>query len=220
MGYSKVNNTNKKSVTYLNKNYNDFKQSLVDYAKNYFPNAINDFSETSPGTMFIEMAAYVGDILSFYLDTQIQENFIQYARERENLYSLAYNLGYVPAVTNPSSVILDVYQQIPSKVVDGVTLPDFDYALRINRNSTFLPNTNSTVSFLIQDAIDFSFSSSYDPTDISVYQIDAVTGQPEYYLLKKQAKAISAELKTQTISVGSPTKFYTIDIQDTNINEI
>jgi hypothetical protein len=220
MGYSKVNNTNKKSVTYLNKNYNDFKQSLVDYAKNYFPNAINDFSETSPGTMFIEMAAYVGDVLSFYLDTQIQENFIQYARERENLYSLAYNLGYVPAVTSPSSVFLDVYQQIPSKVVGGTTLPDFDYALRINRNSTFLPNTNSTVSFLIQDAIDFSFSSSYDPTDISVYQIDAVTGQPEYYLLKKQVKAISAELKTQTISVGSPTKFYTIDIQDANIISI
>jgi hypothetical protein len=185
MGYSKVNNTNKKSVTYLNKNYNDFKQSLVDYARNYFPNAINDFNEASPGTMFIEMAAYVGDVLSFYLDTQIQENFIQYARERENLYSLAYNLGYVPAVTNPSSVFLDVYQQIPSRVVNGTTLPDFDYALRINRNSTFLPNSNSTVSFLTQDTVDFSFSSSVDPTDISVYQIDAVTGQPEYYLLKK-----------------------------------
>ena len=131
MGYSKVNNTNKKSVTYLNKNYNDFKQSLVDYAKNYFPDAVNDFSEASPGTMFIEMASYVGDVLSFYLDTQIQENFIQYARERENLYSLAYNLGYVPAITNPSSVTLDVYQQIPAKVVGETTLPDFDYALNI-----------------------------------------------------------------------------------------
>ena len=80
MGYSKVNNKNKKDITYLNKNYNDFKQNLIDFAKNYFPNVVNDFSEASPGTMFIEMASYVGDVLSFYLDTQIQENFIQYAK--------------------------------------------------------------------------------------------------------------------------------------------
>ena len=215
MGYSKVNNKNKKDITYLNKNYNDFRQTLIDFAKNYFPNAVNDFSEASPGTMFIEMASYVGDVLSFYLDTQIQENFIQYAKERENLYSLAYNLGYRPAITNPSTVMLDLFQQIPAKVVGGTTLPDYDYALRVNRNSTFLGP--STLPFLIQDDVDFSFSSSFDPTELSVYQIDASNNQPEYYLLKKKVKAISAELKTKTISVGSPTKFLTLDIEDTNI---
>jgi hypothetical protein len=109
MGYSKINNNNTRKIDYLNKNYSDFKEQLIEYAKNYFPDTVNDFSEASPGTMFMEMASYVGDVLSFYVDTQIQENFVAHAQQRENLYSLAYNLGYKPAVTNPSTTTLDLY---------------------------------------------------------------------------------------------------------------
>lgn len=216
MGYSKVNNE-KRNIPYLNKDFGDLRTALVDFAKIYFPNTVNDFSDSSPGSMFIDMAAYVGDILSFYTDTQLQENFIESARERENIYALAYNLGYKPAVTNPSSVKLDVFQQIPSKIVEGTTVPDFDYALRIEKDSTFLPGNNSEVSFLVQDAVDFSHSSSFDPTEVNIFQIDSVTKQPEYYLLKKQVKAISAELKTTTFDVGSPERFRTLNI---NANDI
>lgn len=217
MGYSKVNNNNTRKIDYLNKNYSDFKEQLVEYAKNYFPDTVNDFSEASPGTMFMEMASYVGDVLSFYVDTQIQENFVAHAQQKENLYSLAYNLGYKPAVTNPSSTTLDLYMQVPATTEGGVTVPDFDYAVRINKNSTFNPNTSANVSFLIQDDVDFSFSSSEDPTEVSVYQINTGTNQPEYYLLKKSVKAISAEIKTTTVDIGSATRFLTKNIEDDNI---
>jgi len=61
-----------RDIKYINKEFGDFKNQLIEYAKNYFPDAYNDFSPSSPGLMFIEMAAYVGDVLSFYQDTQLQ----------------------------------------------------------------------------------------------------------------------------------------------------
>ena len=67
-----------KQVNYLNKDFSDFRDNLIEFAKVYFPNTYNDFNESSPGMMFIEMAAYVGDVLSFYTDTQIQQTFLQY----------------------------------------------------------------------------------------------------------------------------------------------
>lgn len=213
MSYSKLNNSDK-TINYLSKDFNDFRSSLNNLAKIYFPDTYNDFSEASPGTMFIEMASYVGDILSFYTDAQIQEIFIQYAQERENLFGIAYNLGYVPAVTNPSSVELDLYQQIPA---DSDGLPDYRYAFRVNRNSTFLPNNSSNVSFLIQNSVNFGVSSSVDPTEQTIWSIDSTTNKPTYYLLKKKVRAISADLRTITFDIGSPEKFKTLTINDTNI---
>ena len=117
MAYSKVNNTsgtNKKDIKYLNKNYNQFKEDLTNFTKNYFPNSFNDFSESNPGMIFLELASYVGDVLSFYTDTQIQETFIESAQEKANLLALAYNLGYKPVVSTPSSTNLDLYITVPS----------------------------------------------------------------------------------------------------------
>ena len=196
MSYSSATSDNK-PINYLNKDFSDFKDALINMAQIYYPDTVNDFSEGSPGTMFIEMASYIGDVLSFYTDAQVQETFLQYAQERENLYSLAYTLGYIPAVTNPSAVELEIFQQIPANS-DGN--PDYDYALRLRRNSTFKPNNNSGTEFLIQNDVNFAFSSS-----------------PDYFLLKKKVKAISAELKTETFSIQGAERFKTLSLDDTKI---
>jgi hypothetical protein len=88
-----------KDIKYLNKDFTELRSSLVNYAKTYFPTTYNDFTPSSPGMMFMEMAAYVGDVLSFYLDNQFQETYLQYARQTNNLYELAYMFGYKPNVT-------------------------------------------------------------------------------------------------------------------------
>ena len=103
-----------KNITYLNKDFNTFRAALIEYAKAYYPTSYNDFSTSSPGTMFIEMASYVGDVLSFYLDNQVQENFLEYAKQTNNLYTLAYMMGYRPKVTSAAVVTLEVYQQVPA----------------------------------------------------------------------------------------------------------
>jgi len=126
----------------------------------------------------MEMASYVGDVLSFYQDNQIQENFLQYARQTDNLYSLAYMMGYTPKVTSVSNVEVDVYQQVPA---DSSGAPDYNYTLNIASNTTV--SSTSGTSFVIQDPIDFSFSSSFDPTEVSVFQV--IGNAPQYFLLKK-----------------------------------
>ena len=130
-----TNNNTKKDIKYINKDFTELRASLIDYAKTYFPTTYNDFSPTSPGMMFMEMAAYVGDVLSFYLDNQFQENFLQYARQTNNLFELAYMFGYKPNVTGVATVDIDFYQKVPSKISGGSYVPDFNYALYVAPNS-------------------------------------------------------------------------------------
>jgi hypothetical protein len=207
-----------KNINYLAKDFTVLKQQLIDYARTYFPNTYNDFTPSSPGTMFIDMAAYVGDILSFYLDNQIQENFLQYAREESNLLTLAYMLGYKPKVTSPAGVELTFYQQVPAKLSGSVYVPDFDYALKLAENASIGSTLTGTPSFLVQDPVDFSFSSSLDPTVVSVFQI--TSNQPSRYLLTKNRKAISATINTTTFTFGSPQQFPTVEINDTDIIKV
>ena len=206
-----------RDIKYFNRDFQGLKNLLIDYTKTYFPNTYNDFSPSSPGTMFMEMAAYVGDVMSFYLDNQIQETFVQYARQTENIYNLAYMLGYRPKVTKASTVDISVYQQLPSKLSGSVYVPDFDYALLWAEN-TQLKSANGSNYFLIQDNINFSVSSSMDPTEVTVYQISA--GNPQYFLAKKTRQAISAQIQTQTFSFGAPAAFNTITLEDTDIIQI
>lgn len=205
----------KRDLRYVNRDFNNFRNSLIEYSKTYFSDTYSDFSDSSTGMMFIEMAAYVGDVLSFYIDNQIQETFIQTARQTENLYSLAYLLGYKPKVTTAASVNIDLYQQIPSISSGSFMVPDFSYCLKVSSNTQITSNNNSTIKFLIGDEVDFSYSSSTDPTEISVYSIQG--NQPTYYLLKKTRKAISSTINTTTLTFGSPEKFVTRDIDASNI---
>jgi len=202
-----------KNIKYINKDFSEFRASLIDYTKTYFPTTYNDFSPASPGMMFIEMASYVGDVLSFYLDNQIQESYLQYARQSNNLFELAYMFGYKPNVTGVATVDVDFYQKIPSKISGSTYIPDFDYCLFVEANSTVVSNTG--VSFLVLDSVDFSVSSSLDPTTISVFEVSTANGEPVFYLLKKTRKAISANINTINYSFGTPEKFKTIEF---NIN--
>ena len=205
-----------KDIKYLNKDFNSFREALIEYAKTYYPTAYNDFSTSSPGTMFIEMASYVGDVLSFYLDNQLQETFLEYAKQTNNLYSLAYMFGYRPKVTSAALVNLDVYQEIPA--VGANYEPDFNYAMTIQEGMQIRSNVNSTNFFYCPNKINFLLSSSIDPTETSVYT--TVGGNPNTYLLKKSTKAISGQVKTTTLTFGTAERFSIRSIQDTNIIEI
>jgi phage-related baseplate assembly protein len=207
-----------KDIKYINKNFDSFKGDLIEYAKAYFPQNYTDFSQPSPGSMFIEMASYVGDVLSFYLDNQIQETFIQYAKQSNNLYTLAYMLGYRPKVVSTALVNLDVYQQIPSKVTGSNYVPDWDYALNIQQGMQVKSSVNSNVYFYVPQRVDFTMSSSLDPTEVSVYSLTGAN--PASYLLKKTTQAISGQVKTVSFSFGAAERFSTVNINDSNIVSI
>ena len=204
-----------RDIKYLNRDFSDIRSKLIEFSQTYFPDTYNDFSPSSPGMMFMEQAAYVSDVMSFYLDNQLQETFTTLARQTNNLYELAYMFGYKPQATKAAQTLIDIYQQVPANA-DGT--PNFNYSLTLNENSSISSTTDTLDTFLIQDKCDFSFSSSLDPTEISVYEV--IGSIPAYFLLKKQRNAISATIKTETFTFGSPQQFSTINIQANNIIKI
>ena len=219
---AKANRTDlvQKDVSLVGKDFGELRKNLIDFAKNYFPNTYNDFNESSPGMMFIEMASYVGDVLSFYTDTQLRESLLTNAEEKVNLFNLAAAYGYKPKNVVPASVTLDVFQLVPAKGSGDDVVPDFDYALKIQRGMQVGSDEFSNVQFNTTTDVDFEFSSSFNPTEVSVYQIDENTNEPIYYLLKKQVKATSGTIKTKTFTFGSPKIYDKVRIQDDNIIKI
>ena len=205
-----------REIKYVNREFSDFKEQLVEYAKNYFPDTYNDFSPTSPGTMFIEMAAYVGDILSFYQDTQLQETYLQHAKDPGNLYNIAYMLGYKPKVSTVSEVELSVSHKVPA-TVDYT--PDFSKALVVEENAVLGASINADVDFIIENKIDFNTSSSINPTDVRIATIDSA-GNPTEFTLTKTVKAFSGTVKSVSETIASAEQFKTITIDDEKIIQI
>jgi hypothetical protein len=210
---------NSKTVQYLNKDFDSLKAQLINFAQTYYPNTYNDFNEASPGMMLIEMASYVGDVLSFYIDNQIQENFLQFAKQRKNLLAQAYTFGYQPRVTKAASVLLSVYQVVPSTLASGQYEPDFNYALILEEGGKVSSNLDSNVQFYINEKLDFSKSTPGSETEISVYSTD-VFQNPQFYLLKKTVRASAGTLTSTNITFNNPERYPTVDIIDTNIIEI
>jgi hypothetical protein len=202
--------SNSNNVSYLNKTFSDFKSNLVNYAKTYFPSTYNDFSEASPGNMFIEMASYVGDVMSFYIDTQTQENFLIYAKEKENLYALSYAFGYRPKASYASSTVVDIYQLVPSIINGNNIEPNYNtYGLIIPEN-TSLASSSTGTKFITTEKIDFTDTGSTEITFVN----------DDYFLFKKSVNAISAEIKTTTFNFTTPQKYQNVSITDTNILQI
>jgi len=205
-----------RDIKYVNREFGDFRGQLIEFAKNYFPDTYNDFSPTSPGMMFIEMASYVGDVLSFYQDTQLQETFLQHAKDPGNLYTLAYMMGYRPKVTAASEVDIDVSLTVSAAGSAPDFYPDFSEAGKLEENSILKSSTGTATQFVLQKTVDFNFSSSYDPTYITITDFDG-SGDPVEYTLTKKGKAFSSEVVTVTRTFDTVEKFATITIDDDKI---
>jgi hypothetical protein len=187
----------------------------MDFAKTYFPNTYNDFSTASPGTMFIEMAAYVGDVLSYYTDYAFKESMIQNSTERRNIISLANYLGYKVKPIQGAIGTIELFQLCPAKEnAVGVYVPDTDYALRIKEDMQVSNNAGSY--YVLNDSVDFAVSTSLSPRTDAVYSRNQ-DGTPQFFLLQKTGKIAAGKVSTKTITVNSPTPFFQIYLNETNV---
>jgi len=207
---------NGKDIKYLNKDFSQFKENLIEYTKTYFPKTYNDFSDASPGTMFIDMASYVGDVLSYYIDDTFKQSLMMYADDIESVIPLSRYLGYKPKVTTPSTVKLSVYQLIPSIGIGANNKPDEKYYLRI-KSGMISQSSDDSVQFYTVDIIDFSDETN---REISVYQRDATTGEPSLYLIKKYVDAVSGNLITKDVTFGNYSPYQVINLDETNVIQI
>ena len=217
-----LNNTNTnfknkgKDIKYLNKDFNQFKDNLIEFSKTYFPKTYNDFSDASPGMLFIEMASYIGDTLSYYIDDTFKQSLMMYSDDIQSVIPLSRYLGYKPKVTSPAVTKLSVYQLIPSIGSGASNKPDSTYYLKI-KEGMIVASSKTNIQFRSMDTVDFSNETD---REITVYQRDINTGEPTFYLVKKYVDAISAITKEQTFSFGSYQPFQTIELADTNVIQI
>ena len=208
-----------KDISYLGKDFGQFRKNLIDFTKQYFPNDYTDFNESSPGMLFMEMASYVGDVLSYYADNNLKESLLEQASEQKNIYDLAKALGYNAKNVIPAYVTLDVFQLVPAIGTGVSNRPDYTFALSIKSGLRAKQN-NGSVEFRTLTEVDFETSSSINPTEVTVYESDSSTNEPTYYLLKKQVPAVSGTVKTATFNFTSPKQYDKVVITDTNIINI
>tara|TARA_R100001443_G_scaffold24745_5_gene37436 strand:+ start:5440 stop:7233 length:1794 start_codon:yes stop_codon:yes gene_type:complete len=199
-------------INYTNRDFESIKQSLVEYAKRYYPTNFKDFNESSFGSLMLDTVAYVGDMLSFYLDYQVNESFIDSAVDYDNVVRLARQLGYKLDKAYTSSGLVSFFLVVPAKTVGGG--PDTDYMPKILKGSTVRSQNGS--SFTLADDIDFSDDNNlvYPAT------IDSSTGRPLKYAVKATGNVVSGELAVKRISVGNFTRFLRLAVDDENTTEI
>ena len=211
-------NDSKKDIKYLNRDFSSFKASLIEYSKTYFPRTYKDFSDASPGMMFIEMASYIGDVLSYYTDYQFKESLMPYAEERKNVLALANYLGYKTKPTKSATTNIDLYQIIPAiKDTNNNYIPDNNYALKIREYMEV--SNESGVSFITTDPVDFSLDSKFSPREVTVYSRDNY-GIPQFFLLKKSTKVIAGKITTSSFTVGLTVPFYKITLSENDVIDI
>jgi hypothetical protein len=206
---------NKKDINYIGKDFSALKQNLIEFTKTYFPDTYSDFNESSPGMVFVEMASYIGDVLSFYQDTQLKESMLYHATERKNVMSIAQSFGYKPKVTAPAVTTITIYQLVPSTGTGLNNVPDSKMYLKIKEGMEIA--SKNGVIFRTTDSVDFE-----NPIDreIDVYGRDNTTGEPSFYLITKKVKAISATEVSKTIGPVTDIEYPTITINDNNIIQI
>mgnify|MGYP003137942717 CR=1 FL=1 len=209
-------NFKESNVNYLNKDFVALKTSLMNYAKSYFPNTYRDFNETSPGMMLLEMNAYVGDVLSFYIDQQYREMLLPLAEERRNIITMAKMFGYKIKPICASYVDLTFTSDVNSDSNDASKV-DYSHAGTFNPGIEISSNTDSNIIFTTLEPIDFRITGSND-TEIIGSSDDS--GLASTYTLTRTVKAISATEKSISFKIGVPEKFKTITIPDTNVIDI
>ena len=212
-----IKNLNK-NINYIGKDFNQLKENLIDFTKTYFPNTYSDFNESSPGMVFIEQAAAIGDMLSFYQDVQLKESMLSHATERKNIIALAQSMGYKPKTTSPAVTTITIYQLVPAIGLGTDNQPDESYYLKIKDGLEIQSSTDTDVIFRTTDSVDFA-----NPTDreTDVYERNNQTGTPTFYLITKKVKAISATEISTTITFNTNDINYpTATINNENIIEI
>ncbi len=207
-----MSNLVKKDVKYLNKDFAQFRQNLINFAKNYFPNTYQDFNESSPGMMFIEMASYVGDVLSYYTDTSYRESILSTAQENSNILALSQLFGYKPKLNSPAKTKLDIFQLVIASGSGEGARPDLNYALSIDANIEL--ESEEGIKFRSITPVDFN-----DDPDISVYEIDS-TGNVARYLLKKQVEVESGNIKSLSFDFNTPKPYDKIVLPESDIINI
>jgi len=199
-------------INYTSRDFDSIRKDLEDYARRYYSDTYKDFSEASFGSLMLDTVAYVGDILSFYLDYQTNESFLDTAIEYNNVVRLARQMGF-KLNTSPSSYgVLSFYIQIPA--APAAAGPNLAYAPVLRAGSIF-SSTGGGQYTLLED-VDFA-----TPTNqIVVGTVNVSTGAPTNYVIRAQGRAVSGRTAFHEVEVGTFQRFRRVNLGVRNVAEV
>lgn len=204
---------NVKQINYIAKTFTDFRQNFIEFTKAYYPNSYADFNEASPGMIFIEMASYLGDVLSFYIDNSFKENLLAYAEQPENIINIAQFLGYKPKLVSPATTTAQLSILVPAVLVNDTYVPNPKYLPTIAENSVFSTSGQSSIQFTLTEQVNFSDITS---ADYQINQFDN-SGNPINFLVVKNCNLLAGTQKITTMTFGTAERFSKRVLDDTDV---
>lgn len=205
---------------YLAKDFQSFRNELFAHAKLFFSDKIQDFTEPGLGGLLLDMASYVGDSMSYYLDHQFNELNWSTAVENRNIKRHLRNAGVKARGANPAVVMVKLYFEIPAETVNGNTVP----------KSTLLPNVQALTTFVSNDGVPFSLVDDVDFSKKDAagdYVYDAVVVQtddnaiPTSFVVIRTGLAVSGVRKEEKFQIPNVTKaFRKLTLPDENVTSI
>jgi hypothetical protein len=204
---------------YLAKDFDAFRSQLLQYARLYYPDRIQDFSETSLGGVFLDLASYAGDIMSFYLDHQYGELDPNTAVETDNIERLIRSSGVTIVGASPALVDVTIYIEVPAFTFNDAIVPSPEALPIIKENSIF--NSTSGISFNLLADIDFSKKRS-DGTYAATVQVGRIndSGAPISFIMSLDGTCISGTQTSETITFGEFVAFPSFTLSQPNITDI
>jgi hypothetical protein len=199
-----------KFIDYTSRDFDSIKKSLIEYSKRYYPNSYQDFSKAGFGSLMMDTVSYIGDSLSFYLDYQANETFLQNASEIDNVIALAKQSGYKFTNTPSSQGLAAFFVLVPASG-DGTKINQ-SY-IPVLKAGAELMSKNGT-SFILDQDVDFKNG------EATAARFDSSTNAVTYYALKAYGKVSSGTKSTAETVVGEYKKFKRVTVSIADVNEI
>ena len=204
--------------SYLNKDFDSLRADLLQYARTFFPDKIQDFSEASVGGLILDMNAYVGDVMAYYLDHQFNELNIETAVEDKNIQRLLRDAGVNITGASPATADVDFYVRVNTDP-DDTSLPIHNYLPVINEGT--IVSSTSGISFSLTDDIDFSEKDGDGNYLFTQITPSSAGTPPSYYILKRSGFCVSGNTATKEFPIPNVFEpFRTISLPNSNISEI
>tara|TARA_R110000824_G_scaffold160782_3_gene335701 strand:+ start:3127 stop:4944 length:1818 start_codon:yes stop_codon:yes gene_type:complete len=213
MADDRANNSRKqlRVINYAGRDFSSIRQNLLDYVRRYYPDSYQDFNTAGFGSLVLDTVSYVGDVLSFYVDYQLNESFLDTAQEYDNVVRIARQLGYKYADSFSSVGKAEFFVSIPA---DSAGSPNESYIPTLKANSSFTA-TGGQLFTLVED-VNFATPSN----QIVVNKINSATGAPTHFAIKAVGTVISGRVELQQVTLGDFQKFRKIRLSDPNPLEV
>ena len=209
--------------SYLARDFDGFKQNLIQHARTFFPNNLEDFTEAGLGGMFVDMISYIGDSMSFYLDHQFNELRWQDAVEIENIKKHIQLAGVETHGASPATTYVTFYIEVPYNVVNGVEIVDASSLLVIKKGTRLI--SGNGITFNLMEDVDFSAREISDNNDYIWKKSEIlprnIEGSINLKNINLRGLCVSGEIKEESFSIAdSFVPFRELNLSEQNISLI